>query len=59
MTLASILLGTRSTAPLIHRAGSSYLVELAGEKLFLIVVRGRCVGYWSSGSHQLKFRGFS
>ena len=33
MALALTLLGTGSPAPLIHRAGSSYLVELAGEKL--------------------------
>ena len=33
MTLALTLLGTGSPAPLSHRAGSSYLVELAGEKL--------------------------
>ena len=33
MTLALTLLGMGSPAPLSHRAGSSYLVELAGEKL--------------------------
>ena len=29
------LLGTGTPAPLTHRAGSSYLLELAGEKLLI------------------------